>query len=46
MLPKLREQADIVDAWTDERLSKVPQLLRKYGVDAWLVSELDMQSSL
>jgi hypothetical protein len=36
-LPPLREQAAIQDAWTAERLSNVPQLLRKYGVDAWLV---------
>ena len=37
-LPPLREQAAIEDAWTDERLKQVPALLRKYGVDAWLVS--------
>ena len=43
-LPALREQADIEDAWTDERLSKVPQLLRKYGVEAWLVSVIHMQT--
>lgn len=36
-LPPLREQVAIQDAWTVERLSNVPQLLRKYGVDAWLV---------
>jgi len=37
-LPPLREQAAIQDAWTVERVSNVPQLLRKYEVDAWLVS--------
>lgn len=44
-LPPLREQAAIQDAWTAERLSNVPQLLNKYGVDAWLVScAFDMAS--
>ncbi|TVY89696.1 hypothetical protein LAWI1_G004574 [Lachnellula willkommii] len=38
-LPPLREQAAIQDAWTAERLSNVPQLLRKYEVDAWLMSQ-------
>ncbi|TVY56813.1 hypothetical protein LCER1_G002489 [Lachnellula cervina] len=38
-LPPLREQVAIQDAWTVERLSNVPQLLRKYGVDAWLMSQ-------
>ncbi|TVY85112.1 hypothetical protein LSUE1_G000443 [Lachnellula suecica] len=38
-LPPLQEQASIQDAWTAERLSNVPQLLRKYGVDAWLMSQ-------
>lgn len=37
LLPSLREQADIVDAWTEERKALIPGLLRKYGVDAWLV---------
>lgn len=36
-LPPLREQAKIVDAWTEERKSLVPSILRKYNVDAWLV---------
>ncbi|TVY27269.1 hypothetical protein LHYA1_G003401 [Lachnellula hyalina] len=38
-LPPLREQAAIQDAWTVERVSNVPQLLRKYEVDAWLMSQ-------
>lgn len=37
ILPSLREQAQIVDAWTDERKALIPGILRKYGVDAWLV---------
>ena len=37
LLPSLREQAEIVDAWTEERKDLIPGLLRKYGVDAWLV---------
>lgn len=37
-LPPLREQAAIQNAWRAERVSNIPQILRKYGVDAWLVS--------
>jgi hypothetical protein len=37
-LPPLREQARLQDSWTAERRSKIPDLLAKYGVDAWLVS--------
>lgn len=37
-LPSLREQAELLDGWTEERKALIPQLLRKYGVDAWLVS--------
>lgn len=36
-LPPLREQAALQDAWTTERRSKIPDLLQKYGIDAWLV---------
>jgi hypothetical protein len=36
-LHPLREQAELQDAWTKERISNIPQLLQKYGVDAWLV---------
>lgn len=36
-LPPLREQAKIVDAWTEERIALIPGILRKYNVDAWLV---------
>ncbi|KAF3013932.1 hypothetical protein E8E14_002551 [Neopestalotiopsis sp. 37M] len=38
-LPPLREQADIVDAWTADRRALVPEMLRKYDVDAWLISQ-------
>ncbi|KAI1177853.1 putative lipoprotein [Nemania sp. FL0916] len=38
-LPPLREQADIVDSWTEDRKALIPGLLRKYGVDAWLMSQ-------
>ncbi|KAK8109422.1 hypothetical protein PG999_007559 [Apiospora kogelbergensis] len=38
-LPSLREQAKIVDGWTDERKALIPGILRKYGVDAWLISQ-------
>ncbi|KAH8898319.1 hypothetical protein GQ53DRAFT_881382 [Thozetella sp. PMI_491] len=38
-LPSLREQADLQDAWAKERRENIPHILRKYGVDAWLVSQ-------
>ncbi len=37
LLP-LREQAEILNRWTSERVARIPLLLQKYGVDAWLVS--------
>ncbi|KAH6663054.1 hypothetical protein B0J14DRAFT_279633 [Halenospora varia] len=38
-LPSLKEQAAIQDNWTRERLSLIPRILRKWGVDAWLMSQ-------
>lgn len=38
-LPSLRKQAVIQDQWRDERVSRIPMLLKKYGADAWLVSD-------
>ncbi|KAI5861009.1 hypothetical protein GGS23DRAFT_204646 [Durotheca rogersii] len=38
-LPPLREQAVLVDGWTEERKALIPGLLRKYRVDAWLISQ-------
>ncbi|KAI1343546.1 hypothetical protein F5Y15DRAFT_236087 [Xylariaceae sp. FL0016] len=38
-LPPLREQAELIDSWTDERIALIPGLLHKYGVDAWLMSQ-------
>ncbi|KAI0010776.1 hypothetical protein F4779DRAFT_576059 [Xylariaceae sp. FL0662B] len=38
-LPSLREQAVLVDAWTEERKTLIPGILQKYGVDAWLISQ-------
>lgn len=43
-LPPLREQEKIVNAWTEERKALVPGILRKYGVDAWLVCPYLTQS--
>lgn len=37
-LPSLREQAAIQDGWRDERLTRIPALLNKYRIPAWLVS--------
>ncbi|KZT29243.1 hypothetical protein NEOLEDRAFT_1145031 [Neolentinus lepideus HHB14362 ss-1] len=37
-LPPLREQARILDAWKEERISRIPALLKKYDIDAWLMS--------
>ncbi len=36
-LPPLREQAEIQNGWLKERRENIPNILRKYGVDAWLV---------
>ncbi|KAB5584965.1 hypothetical protein GE09DRAFT_10229 [Coniochaeta sp. 2T2.1] len=38
-LPPLREQAEIQDAWTRERLDSIPELMRKHNVSAWLLSQ-------
>jgi hypothetical protein len=38
-LPPLHEQADLINSWTEERKALIPGLLRKYGVDAWLMSQ-------
>lgn len=38
-LPPLREQARVQDAWTEERKATIPALLKKHGVDAWLVCQ-------
>ncbi|KAI0839396.1 hypothetical protein F5Y06DRAFT_265346 [Hypoxylon sp. FL0890] len=39
ILPSLREQAELVDGWTEERKAMIPGLLRKYDIDAWLMSQ-------
>lgn len=37
-IPTLREQADLRDAWLDERLETiVPDLMRRNGVDMWVL---------
>lgn len=36
-LPSLREQAALQDKWYEERKEAIPALLKKHGVDAWLV---------
>ncbi|KAI0868817.1 xaa-Pro aminopeptidase family enzyme [Hypoxylon argillaceum] len=38
-LPPLQEQADLINSWTADRKALIPGLLRKYGVDAWLMSQ-------
>jgi hypothetical protein len=43
-LPDLGEQAELKDSWTKERIENIPNLLEKYGVDAWLV-RLPLSSS-
>lgn len=37
-LPPLRTQATTVDGWTQQRLDNIPNILKKYGVDAWLMT--------
>ena len=44
-LPPLREQAAIQDAWRDQRVSTIPHILQKYGVDAWLVCRFPLSNS-
>ena len=39
-LPPLKKQAEIYDGWRKERLDRIPQILQKYGVDAWIVCSL------
>ncbi|PMD21392.1 hypothetical protein NA56DRAFT_703571 [Hyaloscypha hepaticicola] len=38
-LPTLREQTAIQDAWTEQRISNIPNILDKYAVDAWLTTQ-------
>ncbi|KAL5316714.1 hypothetical protein ACEPPN_015764 [Leptodophora sp. 'Broadleaf-Isolate-01'] len=38
-LPSLRESAKIQDAWTKERIENIPNILRRWGVDAWLMTQ-------
>jgi len=38
-LPSLRDQAKLLDRWRDERVARIPALLQKYNVDAWLMSQ-------
>ncbi|KAG6903423.1 hypothetical protein C0995_005446 [Termitomyces sp. Mi166 len=38
-LPSLREIARIQDAWKNERVAKIPSLLKKYNLDAWLMTQ-------
>lgn len=38
-LPSLREAARIQDTWKNQRISQIPSLLKKYGLDAWLMSQ-------
>ncbi|KAF8897835.1 hypothetical protein BD779DRAFT_404541 [Infundibulicybe gibba] len=38
-LPSLRDRARIQDGWQQERIARIPDLLRKYEVDAWLMSQ-------
>jgi hypothetical protein len=37
-LSSLREQAKIINRWQAERRRRIHSLLKKYNVDAWLVS--------
>jgi hypothetical protein len=39
-LPALKEQAKIYDGWREERRQRIPEILQKYGVDAWIVRPL------
>jgi hypothetical protein len=39
-LPPLRSQTALVNSWRKERLENVPNILKKYNVDAWLISQV------
>ncbi|KAJ6437712.1 xaa-pro aminopeptidase family enzyme protein [Purpureocillium lavendulum] len=39
LLPALRDQAVLQDEWAAARRAAIPALLRKHGVDAWLISQ-------
>lgn len=45
-LPPLREQARIQNAWTEERKAGIPALLKKHGVEAWVVRLPNFASSV
>lgn len=36
--PSLREQAHIQDGWRQLRLDSLPQMMKEYNINAWLVS--------
>ncbi|EJT97759.1 hypothetical protein DACRYDRAFT_58284 [Dacryopinax primogenitus] len=38
-LPSPRRRAELEDNWLAQRLLTVPKLLKRYGVDAWLISQ-------
>lgn len=40
-LPNLRTQANIINSWRDERLKIVPDLLKEYDADVWIMSMLE-----
>lgn len=37
-VPSLRKQAEILDDWTKKRIDHIPELMKRNGVDVWLVS--------
>jgi hypothetical protein len=37
--PSLREQARIQDEWRKERMERLPELMERFGIDVWLVSD-------
>lgn len=41
LLPPLREQARIQDGWRDERFKLASGMMKKYGVDVWIMSMLE-----
>jgi len=43
-LPPLRSQTTLVNSWRKERLENVPKILKKYNVDAWLISQVCLMS--
>lgn len=44
-LPPLREQASLINGWVAKRKKLIPEILRHYDAEAWLVSGMAPRNS-